>query len=451
MALFKNKQENLDLLQGHITTTLLQLALPIMTTGFIQMAYSLADVFWLCRVESGLVAAGTCGIVLWMCDGFSSLTKVGAEVKTAHCLGRKEEEEARANAVISLQSTFLIGVLICLIFCGAYQAIIGFFHFQNPHTVQAAETYLKIVGFGLPFAFVGRTLSVISMANGNSKMPFLVNTLGLVANIILDPLLIFVLDLGVAGAAYATAFSQITVCIVMFIFLRKQAAFRHLHLCRRLSGHLLLQNLKLGYPVALQTILVSMVAMGITRIVNNFAEAAIAAQRLGVQIESLSWLTAESFGGALTAMVAQNYAAMKMQRTYNVIKRSLWLIIGLGSCITLILYFYPHILLGIFTGETDVLHYGTEYLRIISYSQVFMCLEIIIAAVYNAFGRTKFPAVVGVLCTALRIPVAMYLSSLYGTDGIWWALTICTILHSFIMIAIIVLTLSRMKSEYGLT
>lgn len=450
MNLFKRGQQNLNLLEGPTTSTLLKLALPIMTTGFIYMAYSLTDVFWLAKVESGIVAAGTCGILLWLCEGFSVLSKVGASVNTAAHLGRKEFEQARENVIISLKSTFSIALLICLIFMIFNKQIIDFFHFQNLHTVQSARTYLMIVSIGIPFSFLVSVLSVSSMANGNSKMPFLVNSVGLVLNIIFDPIFIFIFNWGVAGAALATIMAQIVVCLFMAYFLLQQDNFRHMHFWSKFNWQIWCKNIRLGVPVALQTILVSMVALAITRIVNNFSEDAIAAQRLGVQIESLSWLTADSFGGAVTAMVAQNYAAQHISRTHRVIKRALLLIALFGCLTSSLLYFYPEILLHIFTNKPQIMHYGVEYLRIIAYSQVFMCVEIVICAIFNGFSRTTVPAVVGVLCTVARIPLALYLSSLYGTQGIWWALSTSTIVMSIILICFLVLLIRQMVENYGL-
>lgn len=431
-------------------STLLKLALPIMTTGFMYMAYSLTDVFWLAKVESGLVAAGTCGILLWLCEGFSALSKIGASVNTAAHLGRKDIEKARENVVISLKSTFTIALLICLGFILFNQQIIGFFHFQNPHTVQSARTYLKIVSIGIPFTFLIASLSVSSMANGNSKMPFMVNAVGLVMNIIFDPIFIFVFNWGIAGAALATIMAQIVVCLLMLYFLLKQENFRKLNFLAKFNWQTWLKNIRLGLPVALQTILVSMVAMAITRIVNNFAESAIEAQRLGVQIESLSWLTAESFGGAVTAMVAQNHAAEHMKRTYSVIKRALLLIAAFACLTTSLLYFCPELLLRIFTDKPDVIKHGIDYLQIISFSQIFMCVEIVICAIFNGFGQTKIPAVVGVVCTGLRIPLALYLSAIYGTRGIWWALTICSILLCLVLSGFMLAAVRKLKADYGL-
>lgn len=450
MSLFKREQKNLNLLEGPIMSTLLKLALPIMTTGFMYMAYSLTDVFWLARVESGLVAAGTCGILLWLCEGFSALSKIGASVNTAAHLGRKDIEKARENVVISLKSTFTIALLISLCFIIFNKQIIGFFHFQNLHTVHSAQTYLKIVSIGIPFTFLIAALSVSSMANGNSKMPFMVNAVGLVLNIVFDPIFIFVFNWGIAGAALATIMAQIVVCLLMLYFLLKQENFTNLSFLAKFNWQTWLKNIRLGLPVALQTILVSMVAMGITRIVNNFSEAAIEAQRLGVQIESLSWLTAESFGGAVTAMVAQNYAAEHMKRTYSVIKRALMLIVVFACFTTCLLYFCPEILLNIFTHKEEVLKHGVDYLQIIAFSQVFMCVEIVICAIFNGFGQTKIPAVVGVTCTGLRIPLALYLSSIYGTRGIWWALTICTILLCLVLSCFMLTVVRKLRADYGL-
>lgn len=445
-----SKHKNLDLLQGELTSTLIRLALPIMSTGFVQMAYSLTDTIWLGRVESGLVAAGTCGMLLWFSDGLNGLAKIGGQINTAHELGAKRLQSARSAAATAVQSSCLIGLLITLFFFIFGNFVIDFFKFANPHTVQEAGAYLKIVSLGIPFAFAGRTFSAVSMANGNSKLPFILNTCGLIANIILDPLFIFVFNLGVSGAAWATILAQISVCCLLFYFIRKQENFENIKWYRNFSPHFFLANLKLGLPITLQTLLLSSVAMGITKIVNNFSEAAIAAQRLGVQIESLSWLTAESFGGALTAIVAQNYAANQYQRTWYAIKRSLIMAAILGVFTTSLLYIFPEMLVRIFNDDPQVLPFGVEYLQIIAYSQIFMCIEIVITSAFSGFGKTKIPALVNAVCIGARIPLAALLSTLWGTKGIWWTLTFSSVATSVVLAILLSIFINRLIKTEGL-
>ena len=200
-----------SLTEGPIRKQLFNLAMPIMGTSFIQMAYSLTDMAWVGRLGSEAVAAiGAVAILTWMSASISLLNKVGAEVSVGQSIGAKNVTDAHAfashNITLSLILSLCWGALL-FIFA---DPIIAIYKLEASISHNAID-YLRIVMTALPFVFMSAAFTGIYNAAGRSKTPFVISGIGLVINMILDPLFIFVFDLGTNGAAMATWISQATV------------------------------------------------------------------------------------------------------------------------------------------------------------------------------------------------------------------------------------------------
>ena len=219
-----------NLTQGPINKQLFNLAMPIMATSFIQMAYSLTDMAWVGRLGSEAVAAvGSVGILTWMSGSISLLNKVGSEVSVGQSIGAQNHEDARNfashNITIALIISLCWGGLLFLL----ARPIIGIYELEA-HITENAIAYLRIISTGLPFIFLSAAFTGIYNAAGRSKIPFYISGTGLVLNILLDPLFIFGFGLGTNGAAYATWISQAAVFGIFIYQLRCRDALLGLFL-----------------------------------------------------------------------------------------------------------------------------------------------------------------------------------------------------------------------------
>ena len=439
-------ENRLDLTNGSIGNKLIKLSLPIMGTSFIQMAYNLVDMLWVGKAGSDAVAAvGTAGFFPWLSMAFIMLSRVGGEVKVAQSVGENNIKNTKLYIKSALENNIILSILFSIVVIIFNKSLIDIFKLGNESVILMSRQYLVIVSFGFFFFFLNQVLTGIFNGLGNSKTPFLINTVGLVTNIILDPILIFGLfgmpKLGVAGAAIATISAQIVSSIIFLYKIKKSNdEYFKIKLFKNMNIPFHKDVIKIGIPVAIQNGMFTLISMVIGILIASWGSTAIAAQKVGSQIESISWMTSDGLSVAITSFIGQNYGANKFDRVKKGCKAGILSALLLGVITTLILVFGGGIIFSLFINEQDAIIKGEMYLKILGYTQIFNCLEIIVCGIFKGLGRTYISSVVVTVLTALRIPMAYVLSnkSILGLNGIWWSISISTFLKGALLISIFI-------------
>lgn len=432
--------KSVNLLEGSIVKGLAKLAFPIMGTSLIQMAYNMTDMIWIGKVSSNAVAAvGAAGMYLWLANGVVTVPRIGGQIKAAHAMGAGEDQKAADYGKAAIHMG-LVMVVICTLICMLmHKPLIAFFKLNHESVVRDAENYLIVVGAGLFFSFMNQVFTGLFTAMGRSIATFRSTTVGLAANIILDPVFIFgigpVPKMGVIGAALATVLAQAIVFAMFCLEARKDTRiFKKIHVFTPSSMQDWKVMAKIGVPIAVQSTIFSSLSMIIARLVAGWGDAAVAVQKVGGQIESISWMMAEGFGSAVNAFVAQNHGANKKDRIKRGYKTAIGLMLGWGLITTTALLLFPEPIFRIFISEPEVLPMGVDYLRILGYSQLFMCMEITTAGAFQGLGRPMAPTILSITGNAARIPMAIALSATaLGLNGIWWSISISSIAKGIIV------------------
>lgn len=428
----------IELTNGSISKTLIKLALPTIATSFVQMAYSLTDMVWVGRLSAEAVAAvGLAGLYTWLAAAVILIAKVGAEVGVAQSIGKGDRREAQVYIRHSIQLIVCLAALYALVLIIFRGPLLAFYRVSQ-QVEQQASRYLGIVSLGMVFYTVNPVFTSIFNGAGDSTTPFKVNAVGLILNIILDPILIFGVGpfprLETSGAALATVIAQLSVTLIFCYLARHRAElFMGISWLEKPEPAYLWRIVKLGLPVALQSALFTTIAMVISRIISQWGDTPIAVQKVGSQIESISWMTASGFQTAMSAFVGQNYGARKWDRVVKGYFVGLGLVSAIGIFATFLLIFAARPLFALFIPEPEAISYGIGYLRILGYSQLAMCVEIVTAGAFIGHGRSFPPAIVSIAFNLLRIPGALILSSYIGLDGIWWAITLSSLFKGSVL------------------
>ena len=433
-----------NLTKGPILNTLTKLAIPIMASYFIGTLYNITDMAWIGQLGSKAVAGvGVGGMFTWLSQGLSSIARMGGQVQVAQCIGRGDRKKAHGYAQVAIQLAFYMGLIFALISLIFVHQMVGFFNLTDPEAYSAAVSYTRIACGLIVFSFLTVTLTGLYTAQGDSQTPFWANLIGLATNMILDPILILgpgpFPKLGVIGAAIATVTAQFIVMGIMVLGVmrqKKENVLKGIRLAAVIPGSYLKGICQIGIPSGIQDMTYCFISMILTRMVSGFGAEALATQRVGGQIESISWHTADGFAAALNAFTAQNYGAGKMDRVKKGYRASLLTVGVWGLLVTAIFVFAPNTIARIFFHEPKAIAIAVSYLIIIGLSEAFLCVEITTIGAISGLGKTHLCSIISILFTSMRIPLAIVLGNTsLGLDGIWWALSSTTMIKGIIFTA----------------
>ena len=429
-----------NLTKGPILKTLTKLAIPIMASSFLGTLYNITDMAWIGLLGSKAVAGvGVGGMFTWLSQGLAAMARMGGQVQVAQCIGRGERDRAHGFAQAAVQLATLMGMAYAVISLLFTRQMVAFFQLTDPEAQTAALSYTKIACGLIVFSFLTLTMTGLYTAQGDSKTPFLANLIGLITNMILDPVLILgpgpFPKLGVVGAAIATVTAQaivMTMMILGVIIQKKENVLKGIRLTAKIPKEYLGGLCRIGIPTAIQGMAYCAISMVLTRMVSAYGAEAVATQRVGGQIESISWNTADGFAAALNAFIAQNYGAGKMERVRKGYRASLWTVGIWGLLISFVFICFPQAIADIFFHEPKAVATAVGYLVIIGFSEAFMCVELTTVGALSGLGRTRLCSIISITFTSARIPLAIILGGLIGLSGIWWALSITSIIKGII-------------------
>ena len=419
-----------NLTSGPIHRQLFNLAVPIMGTSFVQMAYSLTDMAWVGRLGSESVAAiGSVGILTWMTNSISLLNKVGSEVSVGQSIGAQNAPDARSYASHNLTLSLIISICWGLILFVFAEPIMQIYKLEPAITAKAVN-YLRIVATAFPFIFLSASFTGIYNASGQSKIPFMISGIGLLLNMILDPLFIFGFGWNTEGAAIATWVSQATVLGLFIYRLKKRKeVLGGFAFFTKLESRFVKRIFKLGLPVAILNTLFSIINLFMARTASLYGgHIGLMTLTAGGQLEAIAWNTSQGFSTALSAFVAQNYAAGKNDRVLGAYATTLKMTAVFGTFCTLLFVFWGSELFSLIVPDPQAYKAGGVFLRIDGYSMLFMMLDIPTQGLFYGTGRTVPPAVISIGFNTLRIPLAMLLASIgMEITGVWWAISLTSI------------------------
>ena len=437
-----SKNTTMNLTEGSILKTLARLALPIMASSFLGTAYNITDMAWIGTLGSSAVAGvGAGGMYVWLSQGLVTLARMGGQVNAAQSIGRKRMNDARKYTAAALQLTIILGILYGIVCLSFTEELIVFFHLNNTQSQSSAIIYTQITCGLILLPFLNLTLTGLFTAQGDSKTPFKANLIGLILNMLLDPALILGIGpfphMGVSGAAIATVTAQLIVFLVLLRGVFKgnpqESILRDIHLFSKVPVSYYRTICKIGIPASVQGLIYTSISMVLTRMVAAFGSGAVATQRVGGQIESLSWNTADGFAAALNAFTAQNLGAGKHQRIRRGYSLSLRILLIWGALVTAAFIGFPGPIAHIFFHEKEVIRIAVEYLIIIGIGEAFMSVELMTVGALSGLGLTKLCSILTILLTASRIPLAvLFTHAGMGLSGIWWALTLSSIVKGIV-------------------
>jgi putative MATE family efflux protein len=425
-----------DLTTGSIPLHIWKLAIPSVLSLLGITVNNFIDGVWVGKLgPEALAAIAPSAFVIWLIFSLMDIVPVGLVAVISRYYGEKSMAKASETSVKMLQFTVMASILFMFIGLFVSRYILGFVG-VSPVVVRLGNIYLQILACGLPGFFLTEALFGVFRAVGDTAIPMKATIISVVANMILDPLLIFGIGpfpkMGIGGAALATILAHyLSLGWVIYMVYRGKLPFK-VFVPRILpfDFKLIWKVINIGIPISISGIVFSAVYLMLSHIGAPYGDFVVASFRVGQLCESVSFMFCFGFGQAVASMVGQNLGAQLPQRA----RQSAWVTVGIVSAFTLgftlLFSLLAKPITSAFTNDIPTSTAAVYYLRIIAISQLFVGFEIIGESVFSGAGNTVPPMVVSIVGTLIRVPIALLLVGPLGVGypGLYWAITISTII-----------------------
>ena len=364
----------------------------------------------------------------WLMGGLASAANMGFSVQVAHAIGANDFERARR---VLRQS------LICCLIWSLVMMVIGLaISWPLPHWLGGADdvchdasVYFAIICFcGIFFQMEGLAGSMLK-CSGNMKIPSILNIAMCVMDVVFNYLFIYVLDLGVKGAAMGTGVAMLITSVLMLYFLfYRSSIFKGERFRLRFSaieGDVVKNAFRIGGPMGLQHMLMGSAQVVSTLIVAPLGTIAIAAHSLAITVESLCYMPGFGIAEAATTLVGQSFGAGKRLLTKQFAYMSTTLGIGVMTMMGVMMWIFASELMTIMTPVDEIIMTGAHCLRIEAFAEPMFAAAIVCNGIFVGAGDTLRPAIMSLASMwGVRLTLAALLASTYGLAGVWTAMAI---------------------------
>lgn len=421
-----------------VNRLLFSMSLPMIISMLVQAMYNIIDSIFVARIsEDALTAVSLAFPIQALMIAVSSGTCVGVNAALSRSLGEGRQKEANLAATNGIFLTVLGFIVFGLMAFGSRMYFAS--QINNPAIVEYGTQYLSIClmfCFGL---YMEMMLERLLQSTGRTIYSMFTQGLGAVINIILDPILIFGLfgvpALGIRGAAIATVTGQILAMLLAAFFNHRcnpeiQLSFKGF----RPHGPTIKVIYIVGIPSIIMQSIVSVMTMGMNKILSSFSSTAVAVLGVYFKLQSFIFMPIFGLNNGMIPIIAYNYGAGKRKRIIDTTKLSIAIAMFIMFIGLIAFQFFPAELFLLFDASEDMLRIGVPALRIISISFLFAGYCIIIGSVFQALGNGFYSLVVSVARQLVCIlPLAYLFAQLFqSTQYVWWAFPLAEIISVFL-------------------
>ena len=425
-----------DLLNDNPSKAILTLAIPIILLNILKSGFNIVDMFWLGRLGTDYIAGVSASIfMVWSTHGLTALVTVGIVAGISRNIGQNRLETARSNTFQSLKYAAFVGVCLTALLYPLIDPLVDMIELQSVAR-EAGVNYLLIMIDSCVVTFLVFALQAVSIAWGDTRTPVKITLITFIINVILSPILIFGIGpiprMETKGAAFATILSFMVASLLYIRIIIKNNWIQ-----TKKTGEEIpfLRYITLGYPVALSSMLFSIVYYFIAKVTANFGSAAIGAMGIGHKIESLPYNFARGFASCVSTFVGRNLGANKPERAVEATDYSIKMVLLFTLIYSTLTIVFATEFISIFNTDPELISHGIDYLLFVMPVEVIVAGQIVIEnGTFAGSGYTKPSFYVALPITVLRVPVSWFLAIRLGlgSKGVWLTIALTMALTSII-------------------
>lgn len=420
--------KTMDLTSGDVARKLILFSLPMIAGNLLQQCYNIADTLVVGRVigPGALAAVGSAYTLMTLLNSIIIGLCMGGSVVLSSLFGAGRIREFRTALFNSFWFTLAVALLVNLLAAVFLGPLLHLLNIEGT-VLQDSIAYLSIILGGMVFTFLYNFYSNALRSIGNTVIPLVFLGVAAVMNIVLDVVFTMFLHMGIAGAAWATVFSQAVSAVgLMIYFYGKAGNFLPRKENRKISRNYLKSIVSNSLLTGIQQSVMNTGILMIQGLVNSFGVNVMAAFAAAVKIDAFAYMPAQDFGNAFAVYVAQNRGGKREDRIREGL-RSAVKISGLFCIATsglVALFAKPFMTLFVGSAQTQIIQVGVSYLRSEGLCYVGIGLLFLLYAYFRGMDQTQMSIVLTVISLGLRVVLSYALAPVYGYQMIWWSIPI---------------------------
>ena len=430
---------------------LLRMAVPPMLSMLIQSLYNVVDSIFVARLSNDALTAVSLAyplqnMVLAVAVGFG----VGANAYVARQLGRGEQEQVDRAASMGLVFTALHSLVFLFVGLFLARPFLQLFT-QDAHVLAMSLVYTRLVICLCAGSMLHIYIEKLLQAVGNMMAPMVLQMVGAIVNIILDPVLIFGLwglpAMGVAGAALATVIGQISACLLAVAYFAKANTGIHIQ-WRYLKpdASTAARLYSVAIPSGLMTAMPSLLVAVLNALLVDLHALAVAVFGLYFKLQTFVYMPANGLIQGMRPLISYNYGAGKLDRMHSTIRWSLALTAGMMGAGTLLFWLLPNPIMALFGADPEMMRLGVEMLRITSMGFLVSTLGTVLAGCFEALAKGLQSLTITLVRQLVVIPpLALVFSQWIGLSGVWVAFPVAELLAALLALVLYRQTITKLQ------
>ena len=451
MTELKSRETPLQSFKDDPFKSMWRLAVPIMIGMGIQTLYTIIDMIFIGRLGGDAIASVAFNMpIFFFVMGLSFGLGNGVTASIARFIGSNDKVNADNSAEHAVAMALAISLILTVSGLLFGKQILLFIGCTND-ILPLAWDYLKVSCYGISFGVFSGFFRSILAGEGEMKLPMIVAGLGTILNTILDPIFIFYMDLGVAGAAWATTISQIIVCLVFIymLFVKNHTYVRFKLKDFSFSSYIIYDIIKVGIPVSMSMVVMALGQLVFNRLLVNFSTDAVAAYQIGGRVDMIVFLPIFGIASALTTIVGMFYGADEFEKIKSISLYGIKSSFLITTICSVFLFIFAPSVVKVFTMDTVIQKISIDYLRTMSFLFPFISIGLTIGRILQGLGRGMPSLIITIVrVIGLAGPLAYFFTFVLDkpVEWIWYSMFISGIFATIISITWITVAFRKFKA-----
>ena len=424
--------------------------LPAMAAMLMVLIYNLADTFFIGQTDNAFMIAAVSLVtpVFMLFMALGTVFGIGGTSVISRAMGEGRRGYAKKVCAFCMWGCVAVGIVMVLLiftFMNPILSLLG----ASENTIGYAKEYLSIVTVAGPFVLISNCYANIIRTEGKAGMAMLGQLMGNLLNVILDPILILGLGWNVAGAALATAVSNLVSAVYYIGYFQYGKSMPSISLKDVSPKEGILKGvLAIGIPAALGDVLMSVSGIVLNGQMTKYGDMALAGIGVAMKVTMITGVICIGFGQGIQPLLGYCVGAKNRKRYRESLRFSVLFGLGLSTVMTVLCYVFDSQIVGAFLTETEALQYGVTFSRILLTTSFLFGLFYVLSNALQAMGAATAAFIINLSRQGLiYIPAIFILQRVIGMDGLLWAQPVADVLSVLLVLVLYYLAEKKKMGE----